>query len=70
MPATYITSEGDTVDAVAWKFYGSTANRVTEQVLEANAGLADYGEELPAGLSVILPDIEQPAQQQGVRLWD
>lgn len=70
MAATYITSAGDLVDAVAFRFYGSTANRVVEQVLVANPGLADLGPELPAGLTIVLPDIAAPAQEQGVRLWD
>lgn len=68
--ATYITRDGDTLDYIAWRYYGATANRVVEQVLTANAGLADYGPTLPAGLSITLPEIAQPAQRQGVRLWD
>lgn len=70
MAQTYVTSEGDQVDAIAASYYGSTANRVAEQVLEANPGLAEYGPQLPAGLRITLPDIAKPAQQQGVRLWD
>jgi len=67
---TYTSREGDTVDFIAWKFYGSTANRVTESVLEANPGLAAYGPELPAGVQISLPEIEAPAKTQGVKLWD
>lgn len=66
----YTTREADTVDFICWKFYGSTANRVTEAVLEANPGLADYGPELPAGLSITLPEIAAPAKTTGVKLWD
>lgn len=68
--ATYEASAGDTVAYIAWKFYGSTANRVVEQVLEANRGLADLGETLDAGVVVTLPEIKAPALTQGVRLWD
>lgn len=67
---TYTTRQADTVDFICWKFYGSTANRVTEAVLEANPGLADQGPELPAGLSIALPEIAAPARTQGVKLWD
>ena len=61
--------EGDTVDALCWRHYGRTAG-VTEQVLEANPGLADYGTTLPMGLEVELPD--QPTQpvKRRVQLWD
>ena len=37
----------DTVDALCWRHYGRTQG-VTEQVLKANPGLAEYG---PAGHS-------------------
>ena len=39
----------DTVDALCWRHYGRTQG-VTEQVLKANPGLAEYGPFLPHGL--------------------
>ncbi len=66
----YITREGDTVDSIAWKFYGSTANKVVETVLDANRGLADYGPILPPAIAIELPDIDRPSKAQGIRLWD
>ena len=50
--------QGDTVDLICWRTYGRTAG-ITEQVLEANPGLADLGPELPIGTLVTLP--AQPA---------
>ncbi len=38
----------DTVDALCWRHYGRTQG-VTEQVLKANPGLAEYGPFLPHG---------------------
>ncbi|MGT7898878.1 tail protein X [Escherichia coli] len=49
----------DTVDALCWRHYGRTQG-VTEQVLKANPGLAEYGPFLPHGLQVELPDIPTP----------
>jgi phage tail protein X len=66
----YRAGEGDTVDFIAWKFYGTQDGRVVEQVLEANPGLADYGPELPAGTLLQLPEVNTAQQQAGVRLWD
>lgn len=66
----YVTRAGDTVDWIAWRFYGADAARAVEQVLAANPGLADPGPLLPAGLVIELPAIEEPAEQGGVRLWD
>lgn len=70
MTTIYITREGDTVDFIAWKFYGSTANQVVEAVYSANGGLADHGPVLPPGLEIILPVVVSPAKTQGVKLWD
>lgn len=70
MATTYNTRAGDTVDYIAWKYYGTTAGRTTEQLLEANPGLADYGPVLPDGIQIVLPDITKPATQRGVKLWD
>lgn len=69
--STYLTKDGDTVDYVAWKFYGRQSGRVVEQVLEANPGLADYGPELPLGLLIELPEVEEKQDANtGVKLWD
>lgn len=70
MTTIYQTRDGDTVDFVAWKFYGATDNRVVEQVLEANPGLADRGAILPGGVEIVLPEISKPATHKGIRLWD
>lgn len=67
---TYITSEGDTADLVAFKYYGTTSALVVETMLAANPGLSDYGPVLPAGTEVKLPDIDTTEKVQGVRLWD
>jgi len=70
MPPEYTTRAGDMLDDIAFKHYGSTANRVVEQVLAANPGLSDHGVALPAGLAIALPEIAAPERQLGARLWD
>lgn len=70
MATTYLTREGDTVDYIAWKFYGFTNNQVVEAVLNANRGLADYGTALPGGISIALPEMAPLAQAKGVKLWE
>lgn len=69
MSQTYLTSDGDTADYIAWKYYGTQTGRVLEQLLQANPGLADRGPVLPAGLTITLPDIVLETAAQGVRLW-
>lgn len=68
--AQYLTRDGDTADYIAWKYYGTQAGKVVEQLLDANPGLADKGSVLPSGVLVTLPDIKPAAAAQAVRLWD
>lgn len=70
MSLTYRTSDGDTADYIAWKYYGTQDGQVVEQLLEANPGLADRGPVLPAGILVTLPDVQPDTAAQVVRLWD
>ena len=68
--ATVIANQGDTVDAICWRYYGRTAG-VTEAVLDANPCLADLGPVIPHGTAVTLPDAAPQAEQrQVVNLWD
>lgn len=70
MAQSYKTREGDLVDGIAWRYYGTRGGQVTEKLLDANPGLADHGPELPAGLVLTLPDMPTPATTKAVRLWD
>jgi phage tail protein X len=66
----YSTSDGDTLEFVAWKHYGTQAGQVVERVLAANPGLADRGPLLPAGVLINLPELESVGVTEGVKLWD
>lgn len=71
MAFQYTSTDGDMVDEIAWRYYGTTAGGQVESVLAANPGLADYGPILPAGVTITLPDVTTAAQtSQGVKLWD
>jgi phage tail protein X len=63
------THQGDSTDLLCQRYYGRTAG-VTEQVLEANPGLAEYGAVLPIGLRVEMPDRPAPVITARVQLWD
>jgi phage tail protein X len=65
----YRTKTGDMLDAICHKIYAGQVG-ATELVLEANAGLADYGPVLPSGLVIELPDLPAAEQAQTIRLWD
>lgn len=49
----------DTVDALCWRHYGRTQG-VTEQVLKANPGLAEYGPFYLTGCRWICRTYRQP----------
>jgi phage tail protein X len=68
--ASLRAQQGDTVDALCWRYYGRTAG-VVEQVLDANPGLADLGPVLPNGTLINMPEAAaQAIQRQVVNLWD
>lgn len=69
MPATYTTRENDVLDEIVWRFYGRQDNGLLEAVLEANRGLADYGPELPTGLTIIMPDAPAPEPAKRLQLF-
>ena len=69
MSIYYNTREGDVLDWICWKHYG-TQKGVAEAVLNANHGLADLGDVLPAGVKILLPELALPKAEQVIRLWD
>ena len=66
----YSTRQNDLLDDVVFRYYGDTDRRIVEDVLEANRGIADYGPELPAGLTITLPERAPAAAETLTRLWD
>jgi len=70
MSQEYISREGDVVDEIAWRYYGTRLGRAVERLLDANPGLADHGPILPAGVRLVLPDLPAPVAVKGVKLWD
>lgn len=67
MPREIVSKDGDMLDGLCWKHYGS--ERHVPAVLEANPFLTRCPSVLEAGLTIVLPDIEQPEEEQPVRLW-
>ncbi len=65
---TYVTKDGDVLDAICWKYYGSTSGTV-EKVLQANRHLAELGSIFAAGVKIILPDLTQEEETESVKLW-
>ncbi len=64
---TYTSKDGDILDWICWKHYGTTA--VIEKVLSANPTITDY--ELSAGTIVNLPHIESiQDKRREIKLWD
>ena len=65
---TYVTKDGDVLDAICWKYYGSTSGTV-EKVLEANRHLAELGSIFAAGVKIILPDLTLGTETENIKLW-
>ncbi len=66
----YRTRDGDVLDAICYKFYGSQTGH-TEKVLSHNPSLADYGPILPSGIIIDLPKPSSVTPiKKTIRLWD
>lgn len=63
-----ITEQNDTADKICQRHYGDTT--MTEKLLAANHGLADYGPVLPMGITVDLPAPEPAPATNTIKLWD
>ena len=69
MATTYTTIDGDMLDMLCQRVYGRHRD-TAEAVLAANRGLAAYGAKLPAGVTIILPDLPKAsAASQPKKLW-
>lgn len=68
----YTTAEGDMVDEIAFRRFG-TSSGATERILDANPGLAAMGEVLPAGALIQIPvdgAVVTDRKKTARRLWD
>lgn len=68
--AQYLTKTGDTLDEIAYRYYGNTNNKVVERILEVNFGISQYEALLPAGVLIELPEVKQSTETRKVKLWD
>lgn len=64
---TVIAEEGDTVDLIAWRRFGSSSGP-TEAILDANPGLAANAI-IEAGRAVRIPVPVKKDRAQGVNIW-
>ena len=70
---TYVTKDGDVLDAICQKYYSSfnssLASGMVEKVLEANRHLAELPAIFVAGIKIILPDLTLSEESESVQLW-
>lgn len=68
MARTYLTRNGETLDAIAYRVYGD--EQAVHALLAANPHVTRQPAELPSGLTLVLPDVPTSAGAvQTVRLW-
>lgn len=66
---TATSRQGDTVDLICYRHYGTT-EKVVAAVLEANKGLSAHGPILPIGTKVNLPVQQKQSTKTALKLWD
>ncbi|KWF94053.1 phage tail protein [Burkholderia diffusa] len=67
MAKTLRTSDGDVLDTLCYRYYGTLQGTV-EAVYDANPGLAAMPQPFPAGVEILLPDLGAP-RVESVQLW-
>jgi phage tail protein X len=71
MASVKVAQDGMTLDLLVWRKFGRQDQRLVEQTLDLNPGLADLGPILPVSTIVALP--EPPAAtariRETVKLW-
>ncbi|MDT1800397.1 tail protein X [Salmonella enterica subsp. enterica serovar Oslo] len=64
-----IEQQGDTVDAICWRYFGETRG-ITEEVYRINPDLAETGPVHSQGQAVILTDVAPAKEKTRNQLWD
>lgn len=65
------TIAGDTVNLLLYREQGRSDDAAEEALWRLNPTLAEYGPALPAGVWVILPELDQrPSAGAPVSAWD
>jgi phage tail protein X len=65
----YRTQQGDMVDLIAFRRFGASSPHA-ERILDANPGLAAYGDVLPPNIIVKIPVPKVQDRKTVTRLWD
>ncbi len=66
---TAISVQFDTLDAIAYRFFGSESNRYLPQIIELNSQFAPVAI-LPMRSVIILPDTPTISPLHTIKLWD
>ncbi|RKT99033.1 phage tail protein [Burkholderia sp. Nafp2/4-1b] len=61
------TCEGDVLDTLCYRVYGSLRGTV-EAVYDANPGLAAKSQPFEAGVRIVMPELERP-RDESIQLW-
>ncbi|WP_175681477.1 tail protein X [Burkholderia cenocepacia] len=67
MAKTLRTSDGDVLDTLCYRYYGTQQGTV-EAVYDANPGLANRPQPFPSGVEIVMPDLDAP-RVESVQLW-
>lgn len=66
---TYETTQGDTLDAISYRFFGDTPGAL-EKLVEANPDILSQPLVLPSGLFVTIPEVTGPSiKRREIDIW-
>lgn len=64
----YTTREGDTLDSIAFEYYGYLDASLLRAMYLANQNIGDHEQPFEAGILINLPDIEQQRVDEIVQI--
>lgn len=66
---TALSVQSDTLDAIAYRFFGSESNRYLPQLIELNDQFSPFAI-LPMRSQIVLPDTPTISPLNTIKLWD
>ena len=71
MPTSVLSLDNDTVDLVVFRELGIVNDDIMKDAYDLNPDISNYGDTLPAGVSVTVPDLPAATIVEGtIKLYD
>lgn len=71
MPSRTTSTQGDTLDLIVFRVLGTVDEKLLDEAFGLNSEISQYGVTMPAGVTVVVPDLPSSPTREGViKLYD